>query len=50
MNLGIVMLRDTTPGEAVEVVQIESPPAATDDEGEEPAPPEPFEWMPPTKA
>ena len=44
---GITMLRDTTPGEAVETVAINAPTAAAIGEDDsEPPPPEPFEYIP----
>ena len=44
---GITMLRDTTPGEAVETVAINAPTAAAMGEDDsEPPPPEPFEYIP----
>jgi len=45
--VGVVMLRDTTPGEEVapeDLVDIKPPPAQAADA--EPDPPEPFEWVP----
>ncbi|TMW67451.1 hypothetical protein Poli38472_011071 [Pythium oligandrum] len=42
---GVIVLRDTTPGEAEEVEAIKAPAAAgAEDEAD---PPEPFEWTPP---
>jgi len=52
-TLGIVMLRDSTPGEEEEFVEVKplSIGAATDDdEGEEPSPPADFFWIPPASA
>lgn len=42
--LGIVMLLDRTPDEPEDVQLVEAP--STDPDGEEAAPPEPFEWTP----
>lgn len=44
-NLGVLMLRDTKPDEAEDIVQPKS--RTGDGEGPEPSPPEPFEWTPP---
>ena len=44
-QLGVVMLRDSSPGdEDAELVDIKPPPAQA--EAAEPDPPEPFEWIP----
>lgn len=49
-NLGVVVLTDTTPGEADDELQdIEEPPKHGD-VSDEPAPPEPFVWTPPAPA
>jgi hypothetical protein len=48
--LGVVVLADSTPGEAeVDVVDVRAPPAAGEaaDSGPEPEAPEPFLWTPP---
>lgn len=42
--LGIIMLLDCTPEEPEDVALVEAP--STDPDGEEAAPPEPFEWTP----
>lgn len=42
--LGIIMLLDHTPDEPEDVQLVEAP--STDPDGEEAAPPEPFEWTP----
>jgi 26S proteasome regulatory subunit N2 len=45
-HVGVIVLRDTTPGEAQEVLKVAVPPAG-DVDPNEPSPPEPFEWTPP---
>jgi 26S proteasome regulatory subunit N2 len=47
LSSGVVMLRDTTPGEAVTLVEVLDPSAHVD--ADEPTPPEPFIWTPPTE-
>jgi len=47
-HIGVVVLRDTMPGEAQDVVKVVVPPAG-DVDPNEPAPPEPFEWTPPSE-
>jgi len=47
MRVGVIVLRDTTPGEEQEVVKVAVPPTG-DVDPNEPAPPQPFEWTPPS--